>query len=169
MSKALFDIKGKMVVINLNALLIPEFKAVVDTYPEDHMQALSFIHFLTDPDSPYEKMEEDKKEAQLKKDYPGNYNTYDEVIKAAVQKRKTIFEETAEDRLYESAKFAAEVCARKLRDLAGKVEELKDLESLLKSIAVVEKTNESLSKSREAKEAARYNKNIKGNTKPGIY
>lgn len=165
----LFDIKGKVVVLNLNTMLIPEFKAIIEAYPDDYIQALSYIHFLTDPNSPYERMEEDKKEAQLKRDYPGKYGTQDEVILAAIEKRKAIFEETPEDRLYASAKFAAEICSEQLRKLATSVTDLKELESLLKNIAMVEKTNESLSKSREAKENARYNKNIKGNTKPGIY
>ncbi len=87
----IFDITEGHVVINENCLLIPELKKIIDTY-EDPIPVLGFLHFSTDPKSPYGNLPEEEREEMILADYPGDYTTDDEPVYKAVEKLKKLYE-----------------------------------------------------------------------------
>jgi hypothetical protein len=107
---SIFDISGGRVVINPNCLLIPELKKINEKY-EDPLPALCFIHFITDPKSPYFNLPEDSKEESVMDDYPGDYTTEDPDIIKAVEKLNKLYE-TPSMHLYKSSKGLSEKLAR---------------------------------------------------------
>jgi hypothetical protein len=81
----LFDIQNGKVIINVNCLLIPEFKAVHDAY-KDPIPAFSFLYYLYSPKGPYCNTPEEDKEEVLFIDFPGEYTLEDEVMIKAIEK-----------------------------------------------------------------------------------
>lgn len=61
----LFDIDNDRVLVNENVLLIPLFKSIYDKYG---IKGLSFINFMSNPDSPYSNFELGVKEKVIKED-----------------------------------------------------------------------------------------------------
>ena len=161
----IFDVQGRVVVINTNCLLVPELKAVVDEYPDCYLNVLSFIHFLTDPDSPYDRVPEDKKEGQLKKDYPGKYSSSDTTVRDAIEKVREIFMELPEDRIYRAAKVAAGNAERALELLSENLTELKDVDTVMKILKQIQSVSESLGQTRHLRDSARQNQKARGNVK----
>jgi len=91
----LFEIKNKVVVINENVLLIPEFKALMDKY-ENPLPALCFVYYSTDPHSPYLNEPEQTRDAAIYKDFPGEYRLVDSELEEAVRKATTFYESATE-------------------------------------------------------------------------
>lgn len=161
----IFDIQGKVVVINANSLLIPELRAVIDGYPDCYLQVLSFIHFLTDPDSPYDRIAEDKKEGQLKRDYPGKYSSSDPIVRDAIAKIREVFMELPEDRIYRAAKVAAANAEKALETLSENMTELKEVDTVMKILKQIQSVSESLGQTRHLRDSARQNVKARGNVK----
>lgn len=81
----ILDIVDGKVRINENCLLIPQLKAVVDAYI-DHIPALTYVAYMTAPDSPYANLPEDEKQQLISEDTPGEFGLEDDVIIAALNK-----------------------------------------------------------------------------------
>lgn len=160
----IFDLQGRTVVVNTNCLLIPELKAVVEAYPDCYLNVLSFVHFLTDPDSPYDRVPEKEKEAKIKRDYPGNYTLKDSVVESAVLKMNA-FLELPEERLYTKAKIACENLEDALVTFSEALEDLKAVDILMKVLKQVQQVAESLGQTRQARDNARTNQRVRGAAK----
>lgn len=87
----IFDINEGIVAINVNCLLIPELKAIYDHY-EDPIPVLGYVHFMTDPRSPYGNLPDEEKEARILEDYDSDYTPDDEPVYKAVEKMKKLYE-----------------------------------------------------------------------------
>lgn len=61
----MFNIVEKRVVIDEDVLLIPEFKAVVDEYKDDAINALCFIYYYCNYKSPFANFQPEKREEKL--------------------------------------------------------------------------------------------------------
>lgn len=78
----IFDIKDKKVVINVNVLLIPALKDVVEA---SGMPGLNYVYYMTDLLSPYNNMEEEAKIIRILEDHPGDYTSDDLEIVTAIE------------------------------------------------------------------------------------
>lgn len=152
-------------MINTNCLLIPELKAIVDNYPGRAISVLSYIAFLTDPDSPYENYPADRIEAALKKDFPGDYDPKSAVVQAAITKLKEVFIELPEDRLYQGAKIATDNLATYLRNESGTVKDPKAAKSLAETLKMVNAVSESLGGARTRRNTARAEVSARGGSR----
>lgn len=89
----IFDLlDNNKLAINENCLLIPELKALMDKYPEDSIPVLSYVYFMTVPDSPYSNLEEGEKETMISEDVGGTFTLDDELILKAVEKLDKLYE-----------------------------------------------------------------------------
>lgn len=70
--KEIFDIVDKKIIINHNCLLIPEFKAVVDTYKAGAVNVFSYIYYFCDFKSPFSDYSEEQREETLIKMFNSN-------------------------------------------------------------------------------------------------
>ena len=112
MALKIFDIHENQVVINEHCLLIPELRAVYETY-EDAIPVFSYLYFMTDPSSPYSNLPEDAREDIVLEDYPGDYTTEDPVVRAALAKLNSLYE-TPTRRVFIAAKKNLESLANYL-------------------------------------------------------
>ncbi len=99
----LFDINEGRVMITPECLLIPEFKAVIDAYPDDPIPALSYVYFMKYPQSPYSNMPDNIKQDTVSRDIGGDFSFEDDVIIAAMNKAELLYT-SAIQRLYEGSK-----------------------------------------------------------------
>lgn len=79
----IFEIVNKNVVVNENVLLVPCLKRVYEKY-KDPIQALSYLYFMTYPNSPYRNVPEIDKSDRISKEYPGDYSPLDKEITEAL-------------------------------------------------------------------------------------
>ncbi len=88
----ILTVKEDKVVINEVVLSIPELKSVLDYYTvnedrETAILALTFLHYMYDPESPYWNQSADIMESNIRKDFRGRYNPkFDEVMINAANK-----------------------------------------------------------------------------------
>jgi hypothetical protein len=99
----IFDIKDGKVIPGISCYIIPEFKAIVDTY-ENPIAALSFIWAKYIPNSSYTDLEEKGKDKFLMEEFPGDYSLEDDVMINACNKAE-FFTNTPSKRFYESNKI----------------------------------------------------------------
>lgn len=99
----IFDMQDDRVIINPNCLLIPEFKAVVDKY-KDPVAALSYVHFMTHPMSPYNDVPEEEKQQIISDDVKGEFGLEDEEIEAALKKAELLYTTPMRRFFYKSKK-----------------------------------------------------------------
>lgn len=86
----IFDMENDRVVISPHALLIPEFKAIVEKY-EDPVSALSYIYFMTSPESPYSNVPEKDKQQIVSQDVGGDFEFDDKEIEEALKKADFLY------------------------------------------------------------------------------
>lgn len=79
----IFEIVNGKVVINENVLLIPSLKRVKDKYKQP-IQALTYLYYMTYPNSPYRNIPEIDKSDKIVKDFPGDYSPLDIEITEAL-------------------------------------------------------------------------------------
>src|SRR6478609_9835003 len=111
----IFEVVDGKVVINDNVLLMPELKALHDAY-EDPIPALTFVHWMTYPDSPYHNLSQEQKINAISDDVGGDFGLEDEVIEAALVKLRWLYE-TAVQEYYEGQKNAMHMMGRMLKNL----------------------------------------------------
>lgn len=99
----IFDVEDGVVKINENCLLIPELKSIVTAYPEGYIPALSYVYFMSAPESPYGNLPEEEKQQVISDDVKGNFGLEDEIITVALDKLKKLYE-TPTMRYYEAVK-----------------------------------------------------------------
>lgn len=90
----LFDIQDKRVVPHANCYLIPELKSVIEYFKSDYLKVLSYIAFMTVPDSsnPYFNTEESTKEEIILLDLkPYTFYVEDLLILKAIDKCNFLF------------------------------------------------------------------------------
>ena len=102
----IFDIEGGNIAINENCLLIPELKKIVEIYPEP-IPVLGYIHFMSDPRSPYMNLPPEEREEIVLNDYYGAYTPDDEPVFKAIEKVKKLYE-TPSMRLRRKAQKASD-------------------------------------------------------------
>ena len=161
-----FSIRDKKVVLNTNVMLIPEMKAIIEAYPKDYINVLSYVNFMTNPnkdENPYLEVREIEKSSKLLRDFPAKYDENTPLVRAAIARMKEDFIDLPEDRMYEAAKIAAESVESYLR--TSQINTLKDTETMMKILLNVEKVTESLGKTREARNAARSANSVRGSKK----
>ena len=86
----IFDIQEGRVVISPNCLLIPEFRKLTELY-EDPISALSYVYFMTAPDSPYADVPETDKQQIVSDDVGGDFGLEDEAIDDAIKKAQFLY------------------------------------------------------------------------------
>ncbi len=90
----LFDIQNKQVTTHANCYLIPELKAIIDTFPKDYLKILQYIAGMTIPDStnPYFDIEEHRREEVILADIkPFDGWIEDMLIEKAINKCNMLF------------------------------------------------------------------------------
>ncbi len=138
----IFDINEGNIVINENCLLIPELKVIMDTY-ENPIPVLGYVHFMSDPKSPYANLPPDQKEEFILNDYAGDYTTDDEPVYKAVEKIQKLYE-TPSMRLRRRALVAAENLGQYME--GAQISEGRDanLPGLLNALKSIRKINQEL-------------------------
>lgn len=130
-----FDMENGIVVINTNVLLIPELKAVCDSY-SDPIPALSFLRHKYYPKGPYCNVAEDEKDDILFADFPGEYTLEDEVMIKAMEKME-LFTTTPTYRYYKDNKVLIEKLGKFAREApitAGRDGNINAMLSQIKSV-----------------------------------
>lgn len=150
----ILDIVGGKVVINVNCLSIPELKAITETFPDCKLNALTYVHYVTHPDSPYLNMDRDKVSPTVYRDFPGTYTPDSSVVVDAIEKLKELMV-TPEDRLFEGAKQAAENLSAYLLNETADIGDPKEALALTNILKNVQNVSESLGAARESRDKAR--------------
>lgn len=162
----MFTLRDKKVVLSVPVNQIPELKAVVDKYPKDYINVLTFINYMTNPrksENPYLEMSEGQKITVLRRDFPGDYTENDKEVKAAIERMVADFIDLPEDRLFKAAQGAVDHMSEQLKTLKpSDVKELNTMMTILKSIGPVA---ESLNHARNAREKAREKIRVAGDEK----
>lgn len=138
----IFDINEGNVVINTNCLLIPELKAIVDNY-ENPIPVLGYVHFMTDPRSPYMNLPIEEREELILKDYDGDYSPDDEPVFKAVEKIKKLAE-THSMRLKRRAEAASDNLGKYLEKAQITDGRDTNLPGLLNALKSIRKINQEL-------------------------
>lgn len=144
---SIFDISEGNIVVNQNCLLIPELKAIVDTY-ENYIPVLGYVHFTCDPKSPYANLPDNEREEMILADYVADYSVDDEVVYKAVEKIKKLYE-TPSMRFLRDARGGLENLSQYLSKASvteGKDSNLTGLISALKSISKINQEYKALEK-----------------------
>lgn len=111
----LFDIQDNKVVLTPNCLSIPQFKAVIDNFKQDGLLILTYVYFLTNPESPYADTPEDEKSEIILQDLNLNVSLDDQIIIDAIEKA-TSLSMTPTRRFYMDAKIGLEKMGAYMRD-----------------------------------------------------
>lgn len=111
----IFDVEDDMVKVNENCLLIPELKALIKEY-EDPIPALSYVHLMTHPDSPYFNLEANEKQNMISKAVGGDFSFDDEVLVQAIEYCEKLYHTPIQD-YYEGQKNSMHVVGRMLKNL----------------------------------------------------
>lgn len=158
----IFDVSEGSVVINENCLLIPELKAIVDTY-ENPIPPLSFVHFMTCPFEAYWHLSEEQREEILLDDYPGDYTVDDEPIFKAL-KKLSFLNETESMYLLKNAKKGLRTLADYLGTAAIRDDErngnFSTFQNALKSVAKISQEYRGLEKDVQEELKIRGNVNL---------
>ena len=131
----IFEVKNKVVVINENVLMIPEFKAVVDAY-KDPLPALSFIYYMSDPWSPYLNEPEETRTEKVFKDYPGEYKLTDSIVHDAIDKAEEFYTSPT-DRFFKANKSAIDKMSVYLE--TTEIDDSKDTGNIANFMRITEK------------------------------
>jgi len=110
----LFDVQDKKVVPNANTYLIPETRAIIETFTGNYIKILSYIFFTTCPDGSnvYVNIDEEQKEDCILSDLkPIDFDLEDPLILAAIDKCRS---------LYETPVLRTFMGAKKMLDKIGK-------------------------------------------------
>lgn len=111
----IFEVEGGKIRISPNVLLIPALKAVHDAY-EDPVPALSYVHFLTHPFSPYGNVPDSEKQEMISDAVGGDFGLEDEVIEDAIAYCKKLYMTPIQE-YYEGQKNSMIVIGRVLKNL----------------------------------------------------
>jgi len=145
----LFDIDKGKVVMNPTSLWIPEFKKLWNRdKSEDKANAsaeISYIVFMYDYRSPYRDYSERDREQKVSKDcFPAEPDwVQDAAVKKAVKRFREL-QETANSRLLQAAKIAADKLTDYFKNVDSSaaseiVRNLKELGTVVKSLDILEK------------------------------
>lgn len=90
----LFEVKNRMVIPSEHCYIIPQFKAVIDEYPEDHLKVLAYVFYMTckNSENPYVNRPGDDLEEEILKDLEADFSTEDDVVLEALEKAKSLYE-----------------------------------------------------------------------------
>lgn len=138
MNIKVFDINEGKITVNESCLLIPELKVICEEY-KDPIPVLCFVHFMTDPLSPYANLGDDKKLEVVLEDYPGEYTMDDEPVFKAMDKLIQLYE-TPTMRLLKKARIGLETLGDYLGTASisdGKDGNSATFQSALKSIGKI--------------------------------
>lgn len=113
MLKKIFDVEDGKVIVTPEIKLIPEFNALLEKY-ENPIAALSFVYFMTSPESPYTDVPERDKEEIISNDVGGDFSFEDEEIEAALKKAELLYT-TPTRRFFFDAKIGLEKMGEFLR------------------------------------------------------
>jgi len=134
----IFDTDNGHVVINPNCLLIPELKAISESY-NNPIPPLSFLYFRYSPKGPYCNVPEEDKEEILLEDFPGEYTLEDEVMIRAQEKMALLYT-TPTYRYYQDNKVLLEKLGKFGRTAAITAGKDGNINALLSQIKSVGKT-----------------------------
>lgn len=109
-------VDGKL-LINDVCLRIPELKAIVDRY-KDPMPALSYIDFMTAPDSPFNNIPEEDKQQTISDDVGGDFGLEDVEITEAITKLTKLYE-TPTMRYYNAIKKSLDMTSAQLESVGA--------------------------------------------------
>jgi hypothetical protein len=164
----IFEIdEKKKLHISEHTLLVPELKALIDKYESDPMPVLTFVYFMTVPDSPYGYLPEDEKEAYILADVGGNFTVEDEIVDAAIQKLIKLYE-TPTARIYRSAKINLDNMVRDLETKSityGKEGTAEHMLKIQMNLAKIMDNLKKLEKMKEEEEKVA----MRGKAKQGFY
>lgn len=111
----IFYVEDGKVRLDETCYLIPELKAIIDFY-EDPIPALSYVHFLTAPESPYHNLSDEDKKQMISDDVGGDFGFEDEVIEKALIKLRKLYD-TPLQQLYDGGKNSLQVIGKYLANL----------------------------------------------------
>lgn len=150
-----------------HTLLVPELKALIDKYDYDPIPVLTFVYFMTVPDSPYAYLPEDEKEAYILDNVGGDFTLDDELVIAAVKKLTELYE-TPTARVYEAAKINLERMIKDMKEKEltyGKDGTADHMYKLQKDLAKIMENFKKLEKMKEEEQKVA----LRGKAKAGFY
>lgn len=157
----ILTLEGGMVKLTVECYTIPELKKVCEKY-KDPIPALCFLRYTTHPLSAYLNLDEEIRDEEVYKDYPGEYKPTDLEISIAKDKLNKLYLDTTE-KYFKSVKGAVEKLANYLDEVI--ISDSKDFGNIAhvqKAIDNAGKTIESFkkleAKRNEDKKKARGNK-----------
>jgi hypothetical protein len=147
----IFKIENGSIVLDVNILTVPEFKAVIDNY-EDHLKIFSIIHHYFHPDSSYFNLDDDEKLSILLKDFKGDFEFTDLMISEAFNKMQMFVEAETTERYFRSTKRAVEKLSNYLDTvIISDSKEFGNIQHVMKSIENAGKVIESFKKLENAR------------------
>lgn len=131
----IFDVADGELKISVEALTVPELKAIVDYY-KDPIPAMLFLYHRFNIGGAYTNITEDEKEDRLLEEYPGEYTVEDDVMIDAIRKIEELYM-TPVLRYYLDCKILMERIGEFARDAtieAGKDGNFNQLSAQLRSV-----------------------------------
>lgn len=113
----IFDVIEDKVRINENCVLIPELKKIMDAYT-DPVAALTYVYFMTAPDSPYANVSEEERQQVVSEDVQGEFGLEDECIIEAIEKVGKLYE-TPTMRYYNAIRKSLDMTSSQLAGISA--------------------------------------------------
>ena len=90
----LFEISNNTVIPTEHRHTIKWLKAIIDEYPDNHLNVLAYIFYMTCPnqENPYFNLPEEIREDNIEEDIEINFDTEDEIIQTALKKAEGLYE-----------------------------------------------------------------------------
>jgi len=113
----LFDIQNRKVIPSEHCYTLKFLKDIIDTYPEEHIQILSYLFYMTCPNpdlNPFFDVPEEDKEAFILREVDAEFSLEDDLIIDALAKCKKLYE-TPTYRAYEGIKIFLDNMAKSMK------------------------------------------------------
>jgi hypothetical protein len=91
----LFDVHNNTIVPTEHCYTLKDLKAIIDNYPDDHIQVLSYVFYMTCPNpdlNPFFDVVESDRESMVLKQVNGNFSTEDPIILSAISLCEKLYE-----------------------------------------------------------------------------
>jgi hypothetical protein len=91
----IFDIQNGKVVPSEHCYTMKCYSDIIDQYPEDHLNILAYVHYLTCPNpdlNPFFDVPETDKEEMIRNEVAGDFDSEDDMIQYAINVTKKLYE-----------------------------------------------------------------------------
>jgi hypothetical protein len=115
LSLEILTVDNGRVIPSITVYTIPELNDIINNYPDDYLNILTYLYYLCYPKSAYRNLPENEKEDSIWEDYPGDYTPDDGLILAAKEKLTELYTSPT-SRFFTKAKKGLETLGDYLED-----------------------------------------------------